>query len=195
MEILSELCNILNAENATRAHSTVDRQLIELFGAAAAREFFVTTGDVETRLRERGCKGVMGVELDRRRALRVAVLTNSPSGCRFEGVCGTGFAASPNALRAALTICVASAPFSLAESSPGSVGLGLFDSPFTVPFAVVLPDLAALVTRASDDGPPAEEPSFGRSSALSVTVVAGEQVETLDTALLTASTCACVEAI
>jgi hypothetical protein len=60
----------------------------------------VLTGDVETRFSDRGCRGVIGAELERRRAFRVAVLTKPPSSC-FLG--GTGFAASPSALRVAFT--------------------------------------------------------------------------------------------
>lgn len=88
----------------------------------------------------------------------------------------------------ALTICVASAALSFADSSLGSVELAFFDP-------AVFPDLGVLVTRPSDDRPAAGEASLGRSSAFNVTVVVGEQVETLDTALLTASTCVCVVAI
>lgn len=108
------------------------------------RACLVATGEVDTRLRERGCKGVIGTELVRRRCL-AAVLPGSPSGVgRLLGVGGgfddCGFAASPNARRVAFTTWVASAALSLVERPSCSGALevldGFFESALVVVFAL-----------------------------------------------------------
>jgi hypothetical protein len=147
-------------------------------------------GDVETRFSERGCNGLMGIELDRRMAFRVADLTRPPSSCFLEAAWAAGFAASPSAFRAELTTCVAKAALSRSDNP------SLFPSPvifvvlaFAAPEMVCFADLPVLVCRLPAGTELLQEfaSSFGSNSPLRVTIVAAEQVEILETALLTAS--------
>jgi hypothetical protein len=157
-------------------------------------------GEVDVRLRERGCMGVMGTELDRWSVLFVADLTRSSSSAgRWGGVAGSvgaevGFAASPSALSVALTTWVASAALSRTDkplSAAGVAVLARFDGALATVFAPVFAlDLAwfaafeparALLSLAIDVS------SFESSRVLSKAEVAAEHVATDETALRTAS--------
>lgn len=186
-----------------RAHSTVDRRFVLLppdFGLEGERACLVITGEVDTLLRERGCRGVMGAELVRRRCLFVAVLTRSPSWVgRRLGVDGTldgcGFAASPRARRAAFTTWVANAALSFVESpflSATLVFVVFFDSAFGTAAGFAL-DLEVFVAAGWEVGVVVVvavvfwASSLGNSRPLSKAVMAGEHVATEETALRTAS--------
>jgi hypothetical protein len=151
----------------------------------------MATGEVTTRLRDRGCRGVIGAETDRRSAFRVAaVFTKSPS-CEIGllvgvGGVGWGFAASPNALRAALTTCVASVAFSLVDNPPCSPLPGFV---LRASFGVALPrgSLEVFETRESSVVEVDIWSSLGRSKLLRRATVAGEHVATEAMALRTAS--------
>src|SRR5581483_1740335 len=88
--------NRRSAARATRAHSTIERRFV-LFLAdlEGDRACLVVTGEVDCRLRERGCRGVRGAELDRRSAFLAAVLMRSSSWVSPGAGAGEGFAASP----------------------------------------------------------------------------------------------------
>lgn len=157
----------------------------------------VTPGDVDCRFNERGCRGVIGAELDRLSAFLVAVLTKSPyPSCRREGVgdCG-GLEAFPNDLSAQLITCVAKFAFSFAESSSvlPPVGLTLFGSAGTLLVALHLVDRAAFAGR---DGPvegPGDSSFLDSRRSLRRTAVAAEHVEMDETALVAASAWDCSE--
>ena len=200
--ILLEASSALSAANATRAHSTVGRQLVEVCDGAVGRE--ALQGEVETRLRERGWRGVIGAELDRLRALRLLVLPGSPpSASRFDGDAGAaGLAASPSALSVALMTSVASVALSLAESSPTSSLFAFLELPFGggAPATVVDLDLLFLTGRVSEDVDEVPiEIAFleGVNKDLRATIVADEQVEMLEIELRIASAWdwVCVEAM
>ena len=133
-------CSVRSVAKATRAHSTVARHCaLGVAGADDAALLAVFMGDVATRLRVRGWRGVVGADMDRRRRLfaveldgasaatavaaadATAAATSSPVVCTRAGVLGTvasaaaGLAASASAFRAALITCVASCAFSLSE--------------------------------------------------------------------------------
>lgn len=135
----------------------------------------------------------MGAELERRSAFFAAVLTSSSS-CAGRGAgAGAGFAASPSALRVALTTCVASAAFSRKDrpsSGDGAAAAGLARLDGALATVVVLDragfvdfEVAPVLFVAST----AAASSLGRSKVLSRAEVAGEQVATDETALRTAS--------
>jgi hypothetical protein len=69
--------SVRNVEKATRAHSTVAKQPLDEADIVEDLCLFRSpAGEVETRFKVRGCNGVMGIEFERRRAFRVADLTN-----------------------------------------------------------------------------------------------------------------------
>jgi hypothetical protein len=154
------------------------------------RACLVATGEVDCLLSERGCRGVMGAELDRRSAFLAAVLTRPSSGAGREAAVGAGFAASPSALRVALTTCVASAAFSLIDrpfSAGAAAGLARRDGALATVFVLDRVGFAALEAGRGLVSSTAGVSSLGSSKLLSNAEVAGVQVATDETALRTAS--------
>jgi hypothetical protein len=183
--------NCRSAARATRAHSTVDRRFVLfLDDLEGDRTCLVATGEVDCRLRERGCRGVMGAELDRRNVFLAAVLTRSSSCVSRAAGAGEGFAASPRALRVALTTCVARAAFSRTDRPPSvavAAGLARFDGALASVFVLDGARLADLVVARGLLSSAVTASSLGSSKVLSRADVAGEHVATDETALRTAS--------
>jgi hypothetical protein len=123
----------------------------------------------------------MGTELDRRRPFFVATLTRSPwvgRSASDTGI-GLGLAASPSALRVALTTCVASVAFSRIDKTLSArtyVDFARFDAVLATVFGFDRVGFAA-----------ADASSLRSSRLLSKAKVVGEQVATDETALRTAS--------
>jgi hypothetical protein len=176
------------------------RRLVLLVVLEGDRADFAATGVVACRLRERGCMGDIGAELDRRSAFLVAVFTSSSSCAgRLEGVAGVvgdGFAASPRTLRVALTTCVASAAFSRTDKplsataeleAEAEAGLTRFDGTLATVFARDREGFAVFGAARGMLSSAVGDSSLGSSRALSMADVAGEQVATDATALRTAS--------
>lgn len=197
--ILPAVCSARSAENATRAHSTVERQPVEVFdldGDLAC--FLVTSGEVETRLRERGCMGVMGAEFDLRMRLLAVGLTRSSSPAGSLGMgCKGALAASPRDFNVALMICVASIAFSFADSSDLTSPAAFLASAAldVVPFRLVLVARVGLVAFESVIFVVEGSSSFGIRRSLRRTVVAGVHVAMDATAILTCSAWSCREAM
>lgn len=155
--------------------------------------FGVVVGEVEVLLSERGCIGVMGMELDRLRGrLFWGFRRSSPEFCRRHGVegwaGGAGLDASVSDLRATLIMCAASAAFSFGDNSSF---LLVVVAPRPVP--VALPRVVVVVVFffcAVD----CASASVARSSLRS-TVVVDVHVAVDPAAALTASTLLCNEVI
>jgi hypothetical protein len=108
-----------NVANATRAHSTVARQPLDADGAAGDLCVLMPpAGDVDTRFSDRGCRGVIGMEFDRRSAFRLADLASWPGVRGGADAAGEFLAASPNDLSVALMTSVANTACSFAVSPP-----------------------------------------------------------------------------
>lgn len=159
----------------------------------------VATGEVDCLLSERGCKGVIGAELVRRSAFVVAVFTKPSSwGGRGAGV-AAGFAASPRALRVALTTCVASAAFSRTDKPSSAaagvgvgagVGLARLDGALVTVFVLDRLGFATLEEGRVSVSSVIGVSSLGSNKFFNKTDIAGVQVATEETALRTASACA-----
>ena len=133
----------------------------------------------------------MGTVLDRWSAFLVAVFTRS-SFCAGSGAAGAGFAASPSALRVALTTCVARDAFSRIDkplSADAVAALARLDGALEIVFVrdrvefVALDPVLGLFTSSTA----AEVSSLGSSKLLSRASVAGVHVATDEIALRTAS--------
>ena len=161
----------------------------------------VTAGDVDIRLSERGCSGVVGDEIDRRNAFLFAVFASSPpAAALLDGVAGGDFAASPRDFSVTLITCVASIAFSFADSSslpsPLAAAFVVFEVAFVEPFAFDFDPRTVFVARESlFRVSEVSSLSLGTSKSLRRTVVVGEHVDIEDTALLTASVCECKAAM
>lgn len=129
---LPEAGSCRRAANATRAHSTVDNKLVLGGGVVVVVVFDIVAVDAvrdgDRVLRDRGCSGDMGAELDRR---SVVLATAGLPGTSSSSVAGrdvagggTDLAASPRALSVALTTWVARDAFSRVDS-PDSVAVGV----------------------------------------------------------------------
>ena len=181
-----------SAVNAMRTHSTDAKHAVECVEVGSFGAFVVTVGDVKTRLSVLGCRGDNGVDKDLLGKARSAGFRGPPS-C-FAGVGGgASFAASVSDLIVTLITCVASAVFSL------------LDSPFSFVLVVLAPLFAAmlfvfdavvhLAVRFAAWGLEAVISEPVTSSSLRSTTVAEVHVESDDTAVLTAWTLSCSEAI
>ena len=74
-------------------------------------------GELDTRLRERGCNEDRGNEFDRRRVLRADAFTRSfEDACRHTGPCVGALIASLRALRVALMTSVANTDLSFGDN-------------------------------------------------------------------------------
>ena len=152
--------------------------------------FVATIGEVATRFKVRGWSGDRGVESDLRNDLWAPDRGPSLLGpCRLEGVAGGGgLEASVRDLMVRLIMCVASDVRSFVLSV--SAALDAVGVVFVLDFAGCFVGLVAGF-ELEEDG----SKTSGSRSFLSVTTVAEVQVVVEATAVLTASTCACNEAM
>jgi hypothetical protein len=112
--INSEACKPWSVEKATRAHSTRARQPVEA-GEGSDSFGFAEAGEVDTLLRVRGRKGVIGTEVDLRSRVRLDI--SFFIGDRNGFATGGDFTASPKAFSVAFITCVASNAFSFGLKS------------------------------------------------------------------------------
>jgi len=127
MPAILEACNVRRQENATRAHSAIDRYPDEVIEAdeedLLSREDKL--GELDTRFRDRGCNGDCGNEFDRRSAFLADALTRSFEGsCRRTGLGAGTLIASLRTFRVVLIISVANIDLSFGDNSfPSFPGL------------------------------------------------------------------------
>ncbi|CAN8096499.1 unnamed protein product [Discula destructiva] len=178
-------CRDRSAVKATRAHSAVDKQPVELLGAGFGFGLRIVSGDVDTRLRSRGCMGVMGAELDLRMRLFAGVFggpSASPAAGAFVVGAVTTLVASPRDFSVAFTTCEASSAFSFPDSSGLSAAEAFFARDVgAFCFVFIAREVFAFVEEVSVS-------SFGSRRSFNSTVVAGVQVVTEATAALIVST-------
>jgi hypothetical protein len=191
-------CNPRKHAKATLAHSAVALYPDVVIDAEdddrlAFEEIF---GELETRVRERGCSGDCGREVDRRRVLRVVDFRASLEEAGRRSGAGA-LIASLRAFVVELMTSVAKIAFSRGDScfstSTSSCVFAVRDPALDGAFALALAVVFAFV--ALDVVVAVSAAGLGRSKSERIVAVAGMHVVVDFTALLTTSALSCKEAI
>lgn len=203
MPDISAVCIARRQAKAILAHSALDLYPGDVTEADDEDLLILVeiSGELETRLRERGCSGERGNELDRRIPLCAEAFNRSlEDGCRRIG--GGALRASPKTLRVALMTSVASIDLSFGDSF--STCPGVFSTSTALPrwlfagrvfvafcldvvgFGIFFELLRSLISA------PLE---LGSRRSWSVVTVTGEHVDVEQTAARTESTVHCREVI